>query len=128
MKIEFLLDENIPYALIDLLEKKNFTVEHLKKIGKQGIKNGEVYKIAENEKMWIVTRDADFQSLHRFYTYNMPGIILFKLTKSKTEYLLDAMSKLLDEHKDKITEKNLIIVEDYTVKIYEGGKWLFKNK
>ena len=70
MRIKFLLDENIPYALIDLLEKKNFTVEHLKKIGKQGIKNGEVYKIAENKKMWIITRDADFQSLHRFHTYN----------------------------------------------------------
>jgi predicted nuclease of predicted toxin-antitoxin system len=46
MRIKFLLDENIPYALIDLLEKQNFTVEHLKKIGKQGIKNGEVYKVA----------------------------------------------------------------------------------
>jgi len=57
MSTKFMLDENIPYALIDLLERRGFSVQHLKKIGKQGIKNGEVYEIAERENMWIVTRD-----------------------------------------------------------------------
>lgn len=120
MSIKFLLDENIPYALIDLLENRGFDVQHLKKMGKQGIKNGEVYKIGENEKSWIITRDADFQSLRKFHSYNVAGIILFKLTRSKTEHLLNAMIRLLDKQKDKLAEKNLIIVEDYKVKIYEG--------
>lgn len=31
MSIRFLLDENIPYALIDLLERRGFRVEHFKK-------------------------------------------------------------------------------------------------
>jgi predicted nuclease of predicted toxin-antitoxin system len=120
MNLKFLLDENIPYALIDLLEKRDFAVQHLKKIGKQGIKNGEVYKFAEEENLWIITRDADFQNLRRFYSYNIPGIILFKLTGSKTKYLLNAMTKLLDAHGDKLSAKTLIIVEDLGVKIYEG--------
>ena len=59
MTVKFLLDENTPYALIDLLESRGFTVMHLKKIGKGGIKNGEVYEFAERNKMWIITRDAD---------------------------------------------------------------------
>jgi predicted nuclease of predicted toxin-antitoxin system len=92
----------------------------LKKMGKQGAKNGEVYEVAENERSWIVTRDADFQNLRRFYQYSVAGIILFKLTKSKTEHLLSAMVRLLDKQKDKFAGKNLIIVEDYEVKIYEG--------
>jgi predicted nuclease of predicted toxin-antitoxin system len=120
MSIKFLLDENIPYALIELLQRRGFDVQHLKKMGKQGAKNGEVYEVAENERSWIVTRDADFQNLRRFYQYNVAGIILFKLTRSKTEYLLSAMARLLDKQKDKLAEKNLIIVEDYEVKIYEG--------
>ncbi len=119
MTPRFMFDENIPYALIDLLERRGFSVQHLKKIGKEGIKNGEVYEIAERENMWIVTRDADFQNLRRFYSYNIAGIILFKLTRSKTEYLLNAMIKLLDKQRDKLAGKNLIIVEDYEVKIYE---------
>lgn len=120
MSAKILLDENIPYALIDLLKMRGFSVQHLKKIGKQGIKNGEVYEIGERENMWIVTRDADFQNLRRFYSYYIAGIILFKLTRSKTEYLLNAMIKLLDKQRDKLAGKNLIIVEDYKVKIYEG--------
>jgi predicted nuclease of predicted toxin-antitoxin system len=120
MSIKFLLDENIPYALIDLLQERGFDVQHLKKMGKGGIKNGEVYKIAENEKSWIITRDADFQNLRKFHSYNVAGIILFKLTRSKTEHLLNAMIALLDKQKDKFAGKNLIIVEDYQVKIYEG--------
>jgi len=120
MSIKFLLDENIPYALIDLLQKRGFDVQHLKKMGKQGIKNGEVYEIAENEKSWIVTRDADFQNLRKFYHYNVAGIILFKLTRSKTELLLNRMIRLLQKQKDKLEGKNLIIVEDHEVKIYEG--------
>ena len=120
MSTKFLLDENIPYALIDLLQKRGFDVHHLKKMGKQGAKNGEVYEIAENEKSWIVTRDADFQNLRRFYYYNIAGIILFKLTRSKTEHLLNGMIRLLDKQENKFAGKNLIIVEDYEVKIYEG--------
>ena len=120
MSIKFLLDENIPYALIDLLKKRGFDVRHLKKMGKEGIKNGEVYEIAENEKGWIITRDADFQNLRKFHSYNVAGIILFKLTRSKTEHLLNGMIRLLDKQKDKFAGKNLIIVEDHEVKIYEG--------
>ena len=66
MNIKFLLDENIPYVLIKLLEKKGFSVAHLKKIGRGGIKNGEVYKLAEESKSWIITRDADFQNYYKF--------------------------------------------------------------
>jgi len=57
MMIEFLLDENLPFALIDFLEKKGFRVNHLKKMGKSGIKNGAVYKIAEQSKSWIIVKD-----------------------------------------------------------------------
>jgi len=84
MSIKFLLDENIPYALIDLLKQRGFDVQHLKKMGKEGIRNGEV------------------------------------LTRSKTEHLLNAMVRLLDKQKDRFAEKNLIVVEDNEVKIYEG--------
>lgn len=118
MSVKFLLDENTPYALIEFLESRGFTVKHLKKLGKAGIKNGEVYKLAEKNKMWIVTRDADFQNLRRFSAHKIAGIILFKLSVSKTENLLKAMSLLLDKHQKKLLKKHLIIVEDYEIKIH----------
>jgi len=118
MSIEFLLDENIPYALIDFLQSGGFSASHLKKIGKAGIKNGEVYELAERRHIWIVTRDADFQNYRRSTTHNVGGIVLFKLTRTKTEFMLDAMQRLLDKYKDKLSDKHLIIVEDKEIKVY----------
>jgi len=118
MKIQFLLDENIPYALIRFLEKKGFLVSHLKKIGKTGIKNGEVYRLAEEMNAWIVTRDADFQNMQHYISRQVAGIILFKLSKTKTNILLSAMQNLIERYKDKFSEKHLIIVEDKQVRIY----------
>ena len=37
MSIKFLLDENIPYALMEFLNNKGYSAEHLKKIDKVGI-------------------------------------------------------------------------------------------
>jgi len=118
MNIKFLLDENIPYALIDLLERKGFLVEHLKKKGMGGIKNGEVYQLAEKNKMWIITRDADFQNYYKFISHDIGGVILIKLTITKTSYLLKTLDGFLDKYKDKLTEKHLIIVEDEVIRIY----------
>lgn len=91
MSVKFLLDENTPCALIDFLENRGFAVMHLKKMGKGGIRNGEVYELAERNKMWIITRDADFQNIRKFNNYDVAGIILIKLTLSKTNHLLKAI-------------------------------------
>jgi len=116
-KVKFLLDENMPFALIGVLEKRGFTVRHLKKIGKAGIKNGEVYKIAEREKSWIVTRDADFENYRKFISYKIGGVILFKLSESKTLHLLNMMNRFLDKHNDKLIKKHLVLIENDGVKI-----------
>lgn len=101
-----------------MLEKKGFSVEHLKKIGKAGIKNGEVYKLAEKNKRWIITRDADFQNYSKFATYDIGGIILMKLTVTKTAYLLKTMEGFLNKYSDKLSAKRLIIVEDENIRVY----------
>jgi len=118
MNIKFLLDENIPYVLIKLLEKKGFSVVHLKKIGRGGIKNGEVYKLAEESKAWIITRDADFQNYYKFISYDVGGIILIKLMVTKTSYLLEKIEAFFDKYEDKLSGKHLIIVEDEIIRIY----------
>ena len=102
MSIKFLPDENTPYAMIDLLESRGFTAMPLKKIGKGGIRNGEVYEFAEKNKMWIITRDADFQNIQKFNNYHVAGIILIKLTLSKTDCLLKTIKRFLDKYNNKL--------------------------
>ncbi|MCP4113433.1 MAG: hypothetical protein GY749_49215 [Desulfobacteraceae bacterium] len=46
MSVRFLLDENMPFAMPEFLRNRGYEAEHLKKLEKVGIKNGEVYKFA----------------------------------------------------------------------------------
>lgn len=122
MTTKFLLDENMPLALCEFLENKGFHVDHLKTLDKGGIKNGEVYKIAEIENAWIITRDSDFESYRKFITYNVAGVIVFKLTETKTPYLIKVMKRFLEIHQNKLLAKHLIIIEDKEIKIYAQKK------
>ncbi len=119
MNAKFLLDENMPFALLEFLKKKGHDADHLKKLEKVGIKNGEVYKVAEQHGSWILTRDSDFKSYHKFITHNIRGIIVFTLTDTTTRNILDVMNRFLKTHCDRLTSIHLIIIEDSTVKIYD---------
>ena len=46
----FLLDENISFDVIPFLKKLNYKVGHVKLLGKSGIRNGEVHKLAASKK------------------------------------------------------------------------------
>jgi predicted nuclease of predicted toxin-antitoxin system len=118
MKVKFLLDENLPFELIRLLKKKNYFVEHIKKIGKSGLKNGAVYSYAASKKMWIVTRDSDFQSVEKFNAHNISGVILFRINDTSTISLLTSMQKILKRFKNKFHIKRLIVVFDNGLQIY----------
>jgi predicted nuclease of predicted toxin-antitoxin system len=49
MNTRFLLDENMPFALLELLRNRGYEADHLKKLEKVGIKNGEVYKLRSSK-------------------------------------------------------------------------------
>jgi len=118
MKVKFLLDENMPFALTEFLRKKGYEAKHLKKIEKGGIKNGEVYKVAEEDDSWIVTRDSDFKNYRKFTEHNIRGIIHFAVNDTRTPNILELMNRFLEKHSEKLSSKNLIIIEDEEVKIY----------
>nr|VFJ69157.1 MAG: Predicted nuclease, contains PIN domain, potential toxin-antitoxin system component [Candidatus Kentron sp. DK] len=119
MSIRFLLDENMPFALLEFLAREGYEAEHLKKIEKVGIKNGEVYKVAEQRGAWIVTRDSDFKNYHKFVAHGMEGVIVFSLTDTTTGNMLNVMRRFLKIHVGKLTSKHLIIIDDSTVKIHD---------
>ncbi len=118
-KGSILIDENLPYDLECFFAEKNVPVEHIKKIGKAGIKNGEVYQYAEINKRWIITRDVDFQNYFKFQQYNIGGIILIKTSLTNKRYLLKFLNKFWNEHSNKLNKKLLVIIEDSKVTFLE---------
>jgi len=122
MNIKFLLDENMPFALVEFIRNKGYEAEHLKKLGKGGIKNGEVYKVAEEKDAWILTRDSDFKSYHKFVTHPIKGIIVLTLSDTRTQNLLNVVGQFLETQNDKLSSKRLIIIEEGEIKIYDDSE------
>jgi predicted nuclease of predicted toxin-antitoxin system len=107
-----LLDENMPFDLIKLFEEFGFTVYHIKKLGKTGIKNGQVYELSLELHSWIITRDSDFENLFKFQQYNPEGIIVLKTKVTITDYLLALFKSLLERNIIVFTQQQLIIVDE----------------
>ncbi|KHD06143.1 hypothetical protein PN36_00920 [Candidatus Thiomargarita nelsonii] len=122
MNIKFILDENMPFALVEFLRNKGYEAEHLKKLGKGGIKNGEVYKVAEEKDAWILTRDSDFKSYHKFVTHPIKGIIVLTLSDTRTQNLLNVVGQFLETQNDKLSSKRLIFIEEGEIKIYDDSE------
>lgn len=119
MSISFLLDENIPFVIINYLETKGFSVEHIKKIGKIGIKNGEAYRYAEKKHSWIITRDKHFENLYRLSNSKETGIVYLTIKDTKRKYIINALDRLFNEYQDFYTKKQLIIIDDESIEFIE---------
>ncbi|MEW6200629.1 MAG: DUF5615 family PIN-like protein [bacterium] len=72
----------------------------------------------KKKKIWIITRDADFQNYYKFITHDIDGVILVKLTMTRTDHLLKAIESFLNKHQDKLSKKHMIILEDDVIRIY----------
>ena len=116
----FLLDENISFDTIPVIQKLGYKVEHIKKIDKTGIRNGEVYKIAVAKKLIIITRDSDFESIVKFDQYNFPGVIVFRLTDSTTKNIIQYIKMILVDYKKEFINKRLITIFDDKITFYPG--------
>ncbi|HWF43352.1 MAG TPA: DUF5615 family PIN-like protein [Candidatus Kapabacteria bacterium] len=121
MNAAFLLDENIPYSLIEFLEKRGHITHHVRKLGKVGIRNGEVYQLAVDLQAWIVTRDKDFRSYVKFLTYQVPGVIVIESeTELTRKQVVNVFDRFLSSFESMLSEKRLIVLENHEVKIIEG--------
>jgi predicted nuclease of predicted toxin-antitoxin system len=118
MNINFLLDENMPFALVEFLINKGYFASHLKQLGKGGIRNGEVYQVAKEKEAWILTRDSDFKSYHKFVLHPIKGIIVMTLSDTRTQNILKYVQQFLETQSEKLSSKHLIIIEDSEIKIY----------
>ncbi len=118
----FLLDENIPYSHIAFLEKRGYTTHHVRKLGKAGIRNGEVYALAVSLSAWIVTRDKDFRNLVKFLSYDVPGIIVIESETELTRaQIVQVFDRFLPKFEDLKTEKRLILIEDDEIRVLSDG-------
>ncbi len=115
-----LFDENVPQKIAEglgLLELANYKskykaeVTHISVLGKAGIDDEDVIKLAGELKATIVTFDGDFKHKKHYYSlykeHNV-GILLFKSSKSIINYWDNVVLIVSrwEELKEKISKAN----------------------
>jgi predicted nuclease of predicted toxin-antitoxin system len=110
--MNFVIDENLSVDLIPFLQKKGHQAYHIKIMGLTGIKNGEVYKTAQQKQAWLITKDQDFNIIEKFRTSRVKGIILINIDGQSTSDYKKAIDKVFNKLKNKFDEKLHVTITD----------------
>ena len=114
----FLLDENVPISVKDVIHELGFDVFTLHDFNMLGIKNGEVAKLALKEKAIIITLDSDFLQLNKSLQ-KKSCIIYIKIHPRDPKKIRDLLYNGLKKYASKlsipckliISEENIILDE-----------------
>ena len=108
----FLLDENVPLSIKDVIHDLGFDVFTLHDFNKLGIKNGEVANLALKENAIIITLDADFLQLNKSLQ-KKSRVIYIKIHPRDPKKIRNLLYNGLKTHASKLMVPcKLIITED----------------
>ena len=116
--MNFLLDENVPISIKDVIHDLGFKVFTLHDFNMLGIQNGGVAKLALKEKAIIITLDSDFLQLNK--SLQKKSCVIYikihprdpkKIRKLLHNSLKKYVSKLNAPYKLIITEDDIILDE-----------------
>jgi predicted nuclease of predicted toxin-antitoxin system len=106
----FLVDECVSSQTIQLIKSLGFPVESLQQLGKYGMTDEEVLKLARERKSTLVTYDRGFGDIAKYRPYAHAGIIVVRAHDSKSlERCHRVLEKLLKTETE--FENTLFIVD-----------------
>jgi predicted nuclease of predicted toxin-antitoxin system len=92
----FLVDECVSSRTVQLIKSLGFPVESLQELGKYGIKDKDVLRLALERKCTLVTYDRGFGDITGHRPYPHSGIIIIRAHDSKSlERCHQVLEKLL---------------------------------
>ena len=110
--MNFLLDENVPISIKDVIHDLDFDVFTLHDFNMLGVQNGEVAKLALKEKAIIITLDSDFLHLNKSLQ-KKSRVIYIKIHPRDPKKIRELLYNNLKKYISKLNSPcKLIITED----------------
>lgn len=111
--MQFLVDENVSKEIMDFLSANGHDVKPVL----PGSKNGEVKKLAQQEKRTLLTHDVHFSNILLYNPKELYGIIRIRIHPPNPNKIIDALNALLDKIKNINIHGKLIILEEKTFRM-----------
>lgn len=122
-KLRFLLDENVPIAVVAWLNevRNSFEVFHVLQIGLNGRSDQEIYDWAQSQKAVVITFDEDFADL-RAFPLTHHGVIRLRVWPTTVEETKDALQRLFDQTSDEEIRGALIVIDEAKIRIRRASR------
>lgn len=113
MKVmRFLADMGVSQRVVDWLRSGDHDVVHVREIGAPSMPNGEIFKLACDEKRVVLTFDLDFGEIVALSGGSDTSVVLFRLNNTTTPFVIRRLSTVIDEAGDALGAGAIVVVED----------------
>lgn len=107
--MRFLIDAQLPPALVKLLEDAGHQAEHVADVGMEDAGDTDIWNYALQNGAVIVTKDEDFPYRHSQAPANSPAILWLRIGNCTRKALLEWFEPLLPGIETLLREGTLLI-------------------
>jgi len=120
--MQFLIDEDLPRSIANLLRRYGHETIDVRDIGLRGAKDSEIAHHAKNKKLCLVTGDFGFSDIRNYPPAQYAGLLVLNMPGDATAIFI---TKLLEGFikQDKLVSElpgKLVIVEPGRIRIRKG--------
>lgn len=107
--MNLLVDNQLPAALARYLAENGFACRHVLDIGMEASDDREIWQLAKNEKLVIVTKDEDFALMTDREGETAPQVVWVRIGNCRKSALLAAFATMLPNLRRLLDEGKAVI-------------------
>ena len=115
--MRFKIDENLPEELRDLLRVEGWDASTVDEQQLSGTIDPKLAHVCAAEERILVTFDRGFSNIRRYELQGSPGIIVFRLKRQDTPYLLHVAGRLVIALRERSPHNELWIVRENRIRV-----------
>lgn len=115
--MRFLLDMNLPPAMVEWLRAEGHDVVHVREIGFAQLPDRNVFERAAEDARIVVTFDLDFGEIAGLAGATPSGVVLLRLRLARQDYLRERLRAALTEASEALEAGATVVVEDTRIRI-----------
>ena len=121
--MRFLADMCVDIRIVEWLRQKGHDATHLRDQGLHRMPNGQIFLKAIEEGRIVITFDLDFGEIAALTKGQKASVILFRLKNTRTFYVLERLSAVVERFAAALEKGAIIIVEEarYRVRYFPVG-------
>jgi predicted nuclease of predicted toxin-antitoxin system len=110
--MKFLTDIGVSPSTVKNLQDQGYDAIHLFDQGLERLPDPLIMAKAKSENRIILTFDLDFGELLAFSGDSLPSIIIFRLEKAQSSYVMSKLQPVLNECENDLETGVIIIIKD----------------